>query len=130
MADRSVSDAVDRQISTTLLGAWDSGNHILFGHRFRCRLLFPRHSETHKRPSRRMGSNERCPRLVGSSTRGPLWFKIPRNISWQNRDLLGFVGNPLLTPLWIFTSHFTFEFIQVCESAGWPRFRDFTRQNI
>jgi hypothetical protein len=29
MADRSVSDAVDRQTSITLLGAWGSGDHIL-----------------------------------------------------------------------------------------------------
>ena len=36
------------KLARTLLGAWDSGNHILFGHRFRCRFLFPRHSGTHK----------------------------------------------------------------------------------
>ena len=41
MADRSVSDAVDRQISTTLLGALGRGSHILFGHRVRCRLFAP-----------------------------------------------------------------------------------------
>jgi hypothetical protein len=51
MADRSVSDAVDRQIGSALMGAFYSGNHILFVHRFRSGFLFPRHSETHNNPT-------------------------------------------------------------------------------